>query len=421
MLYVIVIILILLLAFIILSAYKLSIYFNTFMFLSKKINYDKTNYISNSSFFKFFYSNNVFYGYFGIEFLFTAILVILSITAYGGYINTNHMNYGFLNNNYGDATEFNFINIFIYTIIAFAFLYGGSYMYWMYYDKAEDNKLYDEEKALKELFLDNLDYTLLYDYYKKTTIKDTYSLEDYTMDIKDPKLFKDNPDNVFRYCFTYYILNDKKDKKFTLIKKEILDIIKGIDTISGKTIEDLNAAETANISKIKDAINNTTGFYIISKYNHNNNNALRPLDVMIEDVIKLIGEDAGKKDIKADLDAINLGIRSKKYTDPNIKAIMVKFDKTQYTFMSTIKMYKEIYDKYYMYYMYSVLLTNFIIIYAILVFSYILIKIGVSLSEEFDDNYFNIYYFTYYLNNYGLYLLILYYFISCPIILFGFN
>ena len=111
----------------------------------------------------------------------------------------------------------------------------------------------------------------------------------------------------------------------------------------------------------------------------------------------------------------------KQFKDAATIDMMGDYDIVLGTFMTTIKLYKEVYDKYYMYYMYSVLLTNFVIIYAVLIFIYILIKIGVSLSPDFDDNWFNIYNFTGYLINYGALLLMAYYFVSCPIILFGFN
>ena len=83
---IIIIIILLLLSLITLKGLKLATYFNTFMFLAKKKNYDKANYISNSSFFKYFYSNKLLYGYLGFELFITIILIILSIIAYFGYI-----------------------------------------------------------------------------------------------------------------------------------------------------------------------------------------------------------------------------------------------------------------------------------------------------------------------------------------------
>lgn len=413
--------LILLLAFIILSAYKLSIYFNTFMFLSKKINYDKANYISNSSFFKYYYANKMFFGMLGIEFLITVILVAMTLTAYAGYVKTNHMNFGYLNNNYGDPVEYSFVNFFIYTIIGLAVIYGGAYMYWVNYDKDGDDKLYASEAHLKSTLIEHLDYKLLYDYYKKTTTEGKYELDTYNLNMKAIATnYFETPSNTFNYSLTYYILNDAK---FTLIKSDIFDIIKNIPAILDKKGAELDKDEGANIEKIKKAIADKTDFYIIARYNHNNNIAIRPLNALIFDLIKLMKTDAANAAANAthiaNLEAtLN---KMKEFIEPAIKEMMAGYDNTQDTFMTTIKLYKDVYDNYYMYYMYSVLLTNFVIIYAVLIFIYILIKIGVSLSGEFDDNWFNIYNFTGYLNNYGMFLLMIYYFISCPIILFGFN
>ena len=123
-------------------------------------------------------------------------------------------------------------------------------------------------------------------------------------------------------------------------------------------------------------------------------------------------------DNKTNLERIKRGI--KEYTDANIKAMINKYNEIQAVFMDTIKAYKEIYDKYYMYYMYSVLITNFLIVYAVIMLVYIVIKIGCSNSKDFEDNY-NTYYLLKFLNNVGIYILLLYYFITCPIIIFGFN
>lgn len=412
---VIVCVLILLLAFIILSAYKLSIYFNTFMFLSKKINYDKTNYMSNSSFVKYFYSNKIFYGMFGIEFIITVILVAMSLMAYAGYVKTNHMNFGYLNNNYGGTVEYSFVSMFIYTIIGLAIIYGGAYMYWFNYDKDGDDKLYASEAHLKSTLIERLDYELLYDYYKKTTTEGKYELDTYIINVKDSKYFE-TPNNAFKYSLTYYILNDAK---FALIKSDILDIIKNVPSILDRKGGELDKDKEKNKIYIKQAITDKADFYIIARYNHNNNTAIRPLNALIYDLKKLMEADPANASHIANLEATLTNM--KQFKDAATIDMMGDYDIVLGTFMTTIKLYKEVYDKYYMYYMYSVLLTNFVIIYAVLIFAYILIKIGVSLSPDFDDNWFNIYNFTGYLINYGALLLMAYYFVSCPIILFGFN
>lgn len=364
----------------------------------------------------------MFYGFFGIEFLITVLLVALSLLAYAGYVMTNHMNFGYLNNNYGGSVEFAFVNTFLYIIFVLAFIYGGAYMYWYNYDKSGDNKLYEEEARLKTLLLENLDYDLLYDYYLMTAKEGKYELgESYVISIKDVNYFA-NPNNVFKYSLTYYILNDAK---FSLIKSDILDIVKEVYEANPVSVQNKSGAPPDShkgkiIPIIIQQIKDKQDFYIIARYNHNNNIALRPLDALIYDLTKIMKDDAPhaaahKTNLKTTLD------KMKEYKDGDTMEMMRKYDSTQKSFMVAIKLYKEIYDNYYMYYMYSVLLTNFVIIYAVLIFAYMLIKIGVFWSEEFDNNYFNIYNFTCYLNNYGIYLLLIYYFISCPIILFGFN
>jgi hypothetical protein len=336
----------------------------------------------------------------------------MSLFAYAGYVLTNHMNFGYLDNNYGGAVEFAFINYFIYTIFALAIIYGGAYIYWYNYDKDTDGKLYKEEENLKATLVANLDYELLYDYYKKTIAEGKYELgKTYVINIADPAYFTD-ANNVFKYCFTYHILNDAK---FTLLKSDILDIIK---TASLWTPLELKINEGKNKEKIKQAIIDKNDFYIIARYNHNNNIALRPLNAIINDLTALM-TNASYTTHRTALIASQAKIKA--YNDDATIEMLRKYDETQKSFMTTIKLYKEIYDKYYMYYMYSVLLTNFVIIYAALVFAYILIKIAGYYSTDFDDDYFNAYNFTTYLNNYGLYLLLLYYFVSCPVILFGFN
>jgi len=325
------------------------------------------------------------------------------------------MNFGYLNNNYGDAVEYTFVNYFLYTIFVLAIIYGGAYMYWYNYDYDGDTKLYDEEKRLKATLVESLDYDLLYDYYKKTTTEGKYELGNtYVINIKNANYFA-IPDNVFKYCLTYNLLNDAK---FTLIKSDIFDIIKNIGSIQNKKGGELDKDRGTNIPLIKQAIIDKNDFYIIARYNHNNNIALRPLKAIIYDLVDLMKDDANKthrEHLKSTMD------RMKTYKEEAIIEMMRAYDSTQKSFMVAIKLYKEIYDNYYMYYMYSVLLTNFVIIYAILIFAYILIKIVVYSSADFDDYYFNTYNFTGYLNNYGIYLLVIYYFMSCPVILFGFN
>ena len=155
-----VIILILLFALIILSAFKLSIYFNAFLYLSKPANYDKANYISNSSFFKYSYVNRPS-GDLPAERVITAILVILASIAMIGNLFYRQANYGYLSYYYGDPQEYIFVNLFIYIVVLMAIFYGLAFAWWYNNDMAEDTMLENNEKRLNEFFVGNLDYTLL--------------------------------------------------------------------------------------------------------------------------------------------------------------------------------------------------------------------------------------------------------------------
>ena len=392
--------LLLLFAIIILSALKLSIYFNSFMFLSKPVNYDKVNYISNSCFFQYFYTNRLLNGSFDIERVITFLFVVLAIIALIGNLFFRHMNYGFLSYYYGDPQEYLYVNLFIYIIIIMALFYAGSYMMWYNNGMAEDNLLETNEARLKDFFADNLDYNILYDYYILT--QNDVSKVDRIAE----KILTIDKENLFKIFFTYHIL---KDGRFSLIKKRILKLIAdtGADALE-KNRED-------SISKIKVAIKDDKAFYIIANYNHNNSVALPQFEVMVDIFRK---DDylsaAPRATINEIYDKIGDG------TDVDIIRAVKLYESAQEIFMDTIKTYKTIYDKYYSYYMWSVLLTNFLIIYAILIFVYIIIKI-LAKHERFDDTQYNVYYLRADLNAYGIYIIPLYYLITSPIIIFGFN
>jgi hypothetical protein len=122
------------------------------------------------------------------------------------------------------------------------------------------------------------------------------------------------------------------------------------------------------------------------------------------------------KIIEDKLAKISLDITSKEKT---VEAIENLYEKCISIFRNTIKTYKIVYDKYSAYYMGSLLLTNFIIIYAVLIIIYIIIK-SANQIVSFEDSY-SIYNFRSDMLNYGSFILIIYLFISCPIIIFGFN
>lgn len=413
-----VIISILLFALIILSTLKLSIYFNTFMYLSKPVNYDKADYISNSSFFKFFYTNKLLDGSLSIETAITIILVVLGGFAMIGKILYNEVNCGFISYYYGDPLEYLCVNLFIYLIIILALSYGMVTLSWMNNNMMEDKSLEKNEERLKDFFVNNLDTALLYDYYiyTKTDSKNAIKIAE-----KIPPEYKHN---IFKLFFTYHILTDKR---FALIRDRIIEIIDDdITSSGGKTdkdsLVDKNNRE-ANIVRIAPAIKNGKGFYIIANYNHNNSVALPQFDVMINALKSdtYITSATKTKTTIDDIYARITGESTGESLDAEMDALTSLYDEAQMIFMDTIKDYKMIYDKYYSYYMWSVLLSNFTVIYAILILVYIIIKILASKSELFDDTQYNLYYFRTDLKSYGIYIISLYYLLTTPIIIFGFN
>ena len=407
---------ILLFTLIVASSRKLFIYFNTFMFLSKKQNYEKANYIANSSFIKYFYSNTFFYGYFNIELIFIIILCLLSLVAFGGYLYNNNVNYGYLNYYYGDIFEYTFVNSFIEVIIILTVIYLAIYIYWFTYYMIEDNKLKTNEKKLKDFITKNLSYDYLYKYYKahKDTPDVYYTINNFAIEsgnktvadktYVDPN-FADN-EAIFKLGFTNYILYDTK--KFIYIKEAIINSIKEMG---------LNGTETENIEKLKNGLNGKLATtYIISNYNHNDNRALIPLDVMIDNLIINITIIPASEPLIVKLENVKAKIKAGNKDTDNIEGL---YNECLTVFMETIRIYKEVYDKYSTYYMASLLITNFLLTYTVLIFIYIFVKI-LSQNENFEK-FYNVYKFRTDLINYGIIILIAYYFISCPIIIFGFN
>lgn len=410
------------------SADKLSIYFETFMYLSKKENSDKANYIANSSFYKYFYKNKLFNGNYSIEMMITLIMILLSILAFSGFIYTGHKNYGFLNYYYGDSLEYYFVNIFINTIITLAIIYTLIYMYWYVIEKGEDDKLEENELLLKTFIIDNLSYEYLYQYYTATALSKIpdvkYTIQNF-VNTNYTDINSEDPIEIFKLCFTNEILNEINGNRYIYIKKGILDRIKAIEGINHNETNEFNRKILATAFNIKGG-NCLQDFYIIANYNHNNNTALQPLDIIIDKLNKNItiggGDDNSKEKIakidkiKKDIGVIVTDIRN---GNPNIKNIKDLYEKCLSNFRETIKIYKVVYDKYSTYYMGSVLLSNFIITYAVLIFTYIIIKI-LNQSESFANMY-SIYNFRSDLINYVSFILIIYFFITCPIIIFGFN
>jgi len=409
------------------SSVKLYIYFDTFVLLAKKENSDKKNYITNSSFFKYFYYNKQkMWGNLSIEQLLTITMISLSVVAYIGFVATGHKNWGFLNYYYGDSTEYYFVNIFINIIITLAVIYTLIYMYWGVVEKGEDDKLEKNEVLLKKFIITKcLCYEYLYNYYRATVINNQqiYNINNFIKDAiseMDSKYFT-NDENIFRLCFTNELLNDiKESKKYECIKKGILDRINTIK--NDLLIEKKDEFYSNKIQKIIDIfdIEGTTNilsdFYIVANYNHNNSIVLPSLSIMMDNLDKNIIEDPN---LTEDQKIKIRGIKTKLGTVKDSEIMKNLNNDFSEIFRITLNIYMTVYDKYSTYYMGSVLITNFVILYAVLIFIYIFIKLG-NQNKSFADNY-SIYNFKSDLMNYASFILIIYLFISCPIIIFGFN
>jgi hypothetical protein len=392
-----------------LSFMKLWIFFETFMLLQKKQNFDKANYLSNSSFFKYYYRNKLG-GSIAIESAISAILLLLAFFAIVGWVGYGHINYGYLNYYYGDVNEYYFINMFIYLIVFLLVVSSPTLVAsFVISTDAKSDLLIQKEKELKEFFADNLDYELLYDYYTKTK-DDVAKAKSYSF---DKNISTKNSPQLFNFCFTYHILTDDR---FALIKDDLFNLIKNInvsptptDELKGQ-IKSGGATIDLSDTKIKDAILNATDFYIIARYNHNNNIAVPSLQTIMT-VVKTTMKDEASK---AFLNSVILG------TNGTIN-MNEQHEKTIGLFRDTIKIYKDIYDAYYSYYILSILITNFFVMYAVMVFIFLIIKIALNYELETVENGYNTYYYFQYLKNTGVYILLVYYFLTCPIIIFGFN
>lgn len=397
------------------SSQKLFIYFNIYMYLSKKQNYEKANYMVNSSYIKTFYTDRLLYGYINIERTLMIILLLLSVIAFFGYLFKNNVNYGNLNYYYGDTEEYTFVNLFIYNIIFLAIIYCSAQIYWVIYDQPNDVILDTNDTELKNFIIDHLSLEYLYEHYNAIILNESqeYNINTFMKNpgITNPDISKifDSNTGIFNLCLTSYILNDTT--RFVYIRKAIFDCIDEMGLKKNKSQESL---KILTIEALKEKLANIN---IIAKYNHNDNRALPPLDVMLDNLISNItSTDTKIVEQKAKLDAVYQSIMS---GNSVVEDILGLHEDIVGKFRNTIEKYKEIYDKYSTYYMVSLLITNFLLTYAVLILLYILVKI--FSQNDTIEKYYNVYKFKTDLYNYVLFILVLYYFITCPMIIFGFN
>lgn len=396
------------------SSQKLFIYFNIYMYLSKKQNYEKANYMVNSSYIKTFYTDRLLYGYINIERTLMIILLLLSVIALGGFLFKSNVNYGYLNYYYGDTEEYTFVNLFIYNIIFLAIIYCGAQIYWVIYDQPADVILDTNDTELKNFIIDHLSLEYLYEHYNAIILNESqeYNINTFIKisesNANISKIFDSNT-GIFNLCLAYYILNDTT--RFVYIRKAIFDCINEM------RLKKNNSPESLKILTIEALKEKLANINIIAKYNHNDNRALPPLDVMLDNLISNItSTDTKIVEQKAKLENVYQSIMS---GNSVVEDILGLHEDIVGKFRNTIEKYKEIYDKYSTYYMVSLLITNFLLTYAVLILLYILVKI--FSQNDTIEKYYNVYKFKTDLYNYVLFILVLYYFITCPMIIFGFN
>ena len=95
------------------------------------------------------------------------------------------------------------------------------------------------------------------------------------------------------------------------------------------------------------------------------------------------------------------------------------YDDANKNFTNTIESFKAIHDKYYRYYMISIFITNIIVSYAILILIYLGIIIYKYVKKNDEESKYYVYNYKLIYNSYIFYILIIYYFITCPIIIFS--
>jgi hypothetical protein len=400
---------------IILCLLKLNIFFNGYNFLSKKINADKVTYIANISFYKFYYNKNERLLGFIIDRLIMVFLLLLAIIAIVGIILNKTLNYGFLNYYYGDTEEYSFLNNFINIIIILSIIYCGSHMYWLINEKEEEDKLYESENTLREFIKNNIDYKYLYYYTSRPTANNSESddnsvLNTYISESEAAgtinRLLKgtENPIYLFQLCFTYHMMNDKPNSKLTYITKDIKKRLKEINDIDKKNDDE---RKEAIIKKLND-------IDIIANYNNSNETALPQLYKLINDFKNGLNDD-NKIKLKTSIENITVNLINKESNDDKAKKILGIYETAKTSFRNPIVFFKNMYDKYYMYYIISIFLTNIFIIYAILIFIYILIRLSSKGSFE------SIYMYKLIFKRIIFYILLLYFLVTCPIIIFSYN
>jgi len=398
-----VVMLMLLVALLVVSAWKLWIYFSAYFMLSKRTNADKIKFIAYSSFFKNHY--NVILNFANnritIEYAFVGILSLITLFGLINYrkkwITYNDFEFTYYT---GDITEYYFVDYFVKLIIILTISFGGALAWWYVYYQAEDNKLVESEKNLKKFILDHIDYT----YLAKKSVIPKYNIDAY---LKTKPDSLNNQIDLFNVSLTVNIMNSPKFKSLSDdLKKYSKEIYSDVDVFKIPGDNDISKIK-ANVAKNID----DPSYYMIANYYHNDDAPLPTLHVLLYNIYANIKNyETIKGNVKNIIDAY---LNPKDTSNPkakDAKEIKEIYDIGKKYFKDTIRIYKGIYDKYYTYYVYNILITNFLIIYVFLILIYIWIKKGTT------DDFFT---FDTEFRKYGMFLIAVYYTLTCPAILFG--
>lgn len=378
---------------------KMIIYFDSYFDISKRTNAEKQRYILNSSFFRNNYKSINITSYININIETLFIIVLFILTAWGIICNMKKwITYSQFDCYYwGDTIEYNFVDYFVKMIIILTSTIGVASIFWLIYYKQEDNVLEESEKVLKTYILDNIDYEFL----AKKSVDNNYNIDVYLNEYVN-KL--EDKLNIFKLSFTYDIMTSLK---FRMLKNDLQKWSKEKYTDKDAKLEDTILTNIKD--KIKENITKTS-YYLIANYNHNKDTPIPRLNILLHNILINIkaSTDAQKANRRSVQNIIDYYIKSP--YSPEITEIVERYDNGAKYFKDTIRIYKSIYDKYYTYYIYNILITKSLIIYVLLIIIYIAAKI-----TKFRDFYTLKTDFY----KYGIVLLTLYYSFITPLILFG--
>ncbi len=388
----------------IISMLKLWIYLSIYFMFSKRTNADKIKFIAYNPFFKNHYNVilNLANYRITIEYAFVGILILITglATLFNRKKWITYNDFGFTYY-IGDITEYYFVDYFVKIILTISFVCALAL--WYVYYQAEDNKLVESEKILKKFILDHIDYT----YLAKKSVIPKYNIDAYLKIM--PNILDDQID-LFNISLTVNIMNNPKFKSLSKdLKKYSIEIY----PINDDNVKPAVVPPTEKINEIKaNVVKNIEdlSYYMIANYYHNDDAPLPTLHVLLYNIYANIKNNEIKRTyVKNIIDA---------YLNPKpgngAKQIKEIYEICTKYFKNTIIIYKGIYDKYYTYYVYNILITNFLIIYVFLILIYIWIK---KFTKE-DNDFFT---FDTEFRKYGMFLIAVYYALTCPAILFGIN